>query len=199
MPNKPDIHRLIELHRLLLLFQNIKRMSYLPGEVKDQENDVEHSYFLAMVAWFLAPHFPHLDRDRMIRLALAHDLVEVHSGDTYVYGAQEHLATKAEREMAAIARLEEEWSDFSEMQQALQEYANKSSEEAKFVYALDKMLPPIINYLADGKAWLENGVTIEMFKAEKEKKIPKDSPIYPYYQQILAIFETKPELFKTHG
>ena len=198
MPNKPDIHRLIELHRLLLLFQNIKRMSYLPGEVKDQENDVEHSYFLAMLAWYLAPHFPHLDRDRMIRVALAHDLVEVHAGDTFVWGDQEQLNTKDERETAAIVRLEEEWSDFGELNQAIHEYKDKTSEEAKFVYALDKLTPAIVNYLADGRSWLENDITIEMFKIEKEKKIPKDSPVYQYYRQILAFFETKPELFKSH-
>lgn len=195
MRSKPNINRLIELHQLLISFQNIKRMSYLPGKIKDRENDVEHSYFLAMLAWFLAPHFPQLDRDRMIRLALAHDLVEVHAGDTFVFGKQEDIDTKIEREAVASKRLKEDWSDFDEVHDALEDYKNKGSEEAKFVYVLDKLTPAIVNYLSEGKSWLDHGVTIEMFRHEKEKKIPKDSPLYPYYLDILEFFQGQPGLF----
>lgn len=46
-----------------------------------------------------------------------------------------------------------------------------------------------------GKVWQEHGVTLEMFRAEKEKKIPVDSPVYPYYQKILAFLQSRPELF----
>ena len=195
MSTKPSIHRLIELEQLLLQFRSVNRMSYIPG-TNSRETDVEHSYFLAMMAWFLAPHFPKLDASKMIRLALAHDLVEVHSGDTFVYGDKKHLATKADREKQAIKKLHSEWSDFPDMTQNINDYAEKSSEEAKFVYALDKLLPPIINYLDNGRVWQENSVTIEMFKQEKQKKISKDSPIYPYYLEILDFFvKDKPQLF----
>lgn len=195
MDKKPDIHRLIELQKLLLAFGQVTRFTYLPGRDKKRENDAEHSYSLAMTAWFLAPHFPALDSGRLLKLALAHDLVEVHAGDTFVYGKQEHIQTKIEREQAALQQLQKDWPDFSEMTEALKEYEEKSSEEAKFVYALDKLMPPMINYLADGTVWREHSVTLDMFIAEKEKKIPTDSPIYPYYQEILAFFKTKPELF----
>lgn len=194
MATKPDMLRLIELQKLLLEFRNIQRASYLPGGGQ-RENDVEHSYFLAMAAWFLAPHFPLLSLEKMFRLALAHDLVEVHSGDTFVFGAQEQINSKPSRERTALRQLQQDWSDFPEMLDAIDEYANKASEEAKFVYALDKLLPPMINFLQGGRVWQENNVTIEMFKAEKEKKIPRDSPLFPYYEQILEFFLTKPELF----
>lgn len=194
MRKKPDIRRVIELQQLSLAFGQIKRMCYLPDQTT-RETDVEHSYTLALTAWFLAPHFPHLDAGRMLKLALAHDLVEVHAGDTFVYGEQEHIDSKLDREQAALARLRTEWSDFPEMTDMLEEYAQKSTEEAKFVYALDKLMPPIINYLAEGKIWHEHGVTIERFIAEKEKKIPKDSPMHSYYQEILTLFKTKPDLF----
>lgn len=191
---QPDIHRLIEFQKLLLAFGGVNRAAILPNTEK-YENDVEHSYSLAMFAWYLAPHFPQLDVNRMLRLALAHDMVEVHSGDTFVYGDQELIDSKPAREEAALEKLRKDWADFPEMAEAIAEYASRSSEEAKFVYTLDKMLPPMINYLAGGKVWRENNVTLEMFQQEKEKKIPEDSPIYPYYQQILEFFKTQPELF----
>jgi putative hydrolase of HD superfamily len=80
---KPDIHRLIAFEELLLRFRTIERMIPLPFSSQENENDAEHSYALAMTAWFLAPHFPHLDRDEVIRMALAHDLVELYAGDTF--------------------------------------------------------------------------------------------------------------------
>ncbi len=196
MDKKPDIHRLIELQKFLLTFGAIERVSCLPKPVSRRENDIEHSYFLAMAAWFLAPHFPKLDQHKMLLLALAHDLVEIHTGDTPAYGDQSHIDSKPEREKIARQQLAHDWLDFPEMSHAVQEYAEKVTEEAKFVYALDKLLPPMIHYLGGGKSWQDNGVTIERFIAEKEKKIPADSPIYPYYKEILAFFKTKPNLFK---
>jgi 5'-deoxynucleotidase YfbR-like HD superfamily hydrolase len=70
---KPDIHRLIELQKLLLQFQSIERVVHVPDNF-EYENDTEHSYNLTITAWFLAQYFPHLDRDKVIRFALVHDL-----------------------------------------------------------------------------------------------------------------------------
>ncbi|MGH7158012.1 MAG: HD domain-containing protein [Candidatus Saccharimonadales bacterium] len=168
---------------------------YIPG-LDRRESDIEHSYSLAMTAWFLAPHFPELDAGHLIKLALAHDVIEIQAGDTFVYGAQEHIDSKDERERTALAQLQKDWPDFPEMTAAVKEYADKSSEEAKFVYALDKILPPMMHYLGNGRVWQEHGVTKERFVALHEKRIAKDSLIYPYYQEILAFFQDKPHLFK---
>lgn len=93
MSDKPDIRRLLEFQKLLVQFQHISRVTHIPGSW-EAENDTEHSYNLAMTAWFLAPHFPQLDCDKLIRYALVHDLVEVHAGDTYIYADEATLASK---------------------------------------------------------------------------------------------------------
>jgi putative hydrolases of HD superfamily len=190
---KPDISRLAELHDFLLQFQMIKRGTYHPS-TKERESDVEHSYYLAMAGWMLAPHFD-LDTSKVIRLALAHDLVEVHSGDTPAYGDQKHVASKDDREHAALEKLTREWADFPDMLACIEDYKHKSSEEAKFVYALDKVMPAIMSYLGEGYAWKIQNITIDDFIAEKEKKIPRDSPIYPYYEELLAVLRDKPHYF----
>ena len=62
--SKPGIHRLIELQKLLQEFNSIDRVVHRKhGKSMQHENDTEHSYNLAMSAWFLAPHFPELDKD----------------------------------------------------------------------------------------------------------------------------------------
>lgn len=191
---KPDIKRLVDLHSLLLQFQAVIRASQVPGENRG-ENDVEHSYILAMGAWYLAPHFPELDSQKLIKIALAHDIVEIHAGDTPAFGPQEDIATKEAREKKALDRLAKEWADFPDMLEAILDYKNKASAEAKFVYALDKILPAILNYLSQGATWKRFNVTIEDFIVEKERKIPKDSPLWSYYEQLLALLKTHPEMF----
>jgi putative hydrolase of HD superfamily len=189
----PDIRRLIELQSLLLKFQDVERHTRHP-KTQRRENDVEHSYHLAMAAWFLAPHF-NLDTDRAIRVALAHDLVEIYAGDTFAFADQSDIDDKEAREDEALAQLRKEIADFPEVLECIEDYKGKMSEEAKFVYALDKVMPAIMNFLAKGDGWRANKVTIERFRAEKEKKIPQDSPIYPYYAELLAMLRETPEYF----
>lgn len=78
---------------------------------------------------------------------------------------------------------------------SIRDYKRKTSEEAKFVYTLDKLMPVIINILSEGGAWRKHKVTIEQLIAEKERKIPANSPLYAYYQELLAILRKTPHYF----
>jgi len=120
-------------------------MVRIPNQLDQKENDVEHSYALAMAGWFLAPYFPHLDESKIIRYALAHDLVEIHAGDTFAYGEQQHIDTKKAREQAAAEQLSREWPDFPDLHEAIRDYEERADAEAKFVYALDKIMPALMN------------------------------------------------------
>jgi putative hydrolase of HD superfamily len=183
---KPDIHRVIEFHSLLLQFQGIKRIVNLP-ETFEQENDIEHSYSLAMMAWFLCQYFPELDRDTVIRYALVHDLVEVHAGDTYIFADATQLDSKAEREAAALKKLVADWPDFPELTKEIVAYEAHSTPEAKFVYALDKVMPVIVIYLSKGYTWQKEGITPEQLHEIKKHKIAVSPEIQPYYDQLYKL------------
>lgn len=192
---KPDAQRLIDLQKLMVQFAAVERRVYLPAPLDRTENDVEHTYTLAMAVWFLAAYFPELDRDKLIRLALAHDLLEVHAGDTFAYGDGAALASKAAREARAATQLAHEWSDFPELKDAIDEYEHRKSAEAKFVYALDKVMVITLNILNGGKVWQKYGVTFEDFVAEKEKKVPVSPEVYTYYTQLRDLLIKQPYLF----
>jgi putative hydrolase of HD superfamily len=194
MRNKPELSRLVEFHDLLLSFQQIERGTHNPRDMAKRENDVEHSYYLAMMVWMLAPHF-NLDADKCIRIALVHDLIEIYSGDTFVYDQQAIIDSKAKREQEALAQLERDWPDLGHMAQVIKGYEHKDSEEAKFVYALDKVMPILMNVLSKGGAWAKNKITFERFKTEKDAKISPDSPIYEYYQELLNLLSESPHYF----
>jgi 5'-deoxynucleotidase YfbR-like HD superfamily hydrolase len=68
---KPDIHRLIEFQQLMLRFSVIERATRHPDNFEKHETDTEHSYSLAMAAWFLAQYFPQFDEHTIIKLSLS--------------------------------------------------------------------------------------------------------------------------------
>lgn len=193
--SKPDIHRLLEFQRLLLQFQAIERRIHVPPGTAALENDSEHSYGLAMIGWYLAQYFPELDRDRIIRIALAHDIIEIHAGDTYSYSEQHILDDKETREKLALEQLEADWRDFPEMLEAIHDYKAKDSPEAKFVYALDKLHPALIDYTNEGRGWRELGITAQMFRKEKDKKVPISPQINEYMDQLHELLSKQLHLF----
>jgi putative hydrolases of HD superfamily len=153
MNEKPAIQRLFDLQALLHQFHFVERSISLPGQQERRESDTEHSYTLAMTAWFLAQYFPELDTNTCIRLALVHDLVEIYAGDTFAYAQGKYLGSKSTREQAALDRIAKEWHDFPEMVSAIQTYEELVSDESCFVYALDKLMPPIVNFMTEGTSW----------------------------------------------
>jgi putative hydrolase of HD superfamily len=183
---KPDIGRLLEFQRLMVSFQAVKRVTHIPPQF-DAENDVEHSYTLAMTAWFLAPYFPVLDRDKLIRYALVHDLVEVHAGDTYIYGDKELIDSKSTREAAALKQLERDWPDFSDMTKSIRDYEHRQSAEAKFIYALDKIMPIMLIFIGEGYTWQKKSITPEMLDEVKRHKVKLSPEIQPYYDELYGL------------
>lgn len=78
--------KILEFQDLLKKFNHIKRDlgSIVAG--KDADNDVEHSYRVAMLCWMIIEEYKlKLDINKVIKYALIHDLVEVFAGDISIY------------------------------------------------------------------------------------------------------------------
>jgi putative hydrolase of HD superfamily len=195
-----SLDRVIDLQRLLLTFNDLERTLLLPStpdKPDRNETDTEHSYSLAMVAWYLAQNLPHLDTDKCIRYALVHDLIEIHSGDTFMYDKdQARHDSKAERERQAAATLAKDWPDFAGMNASIRDYEARDNPESKFVYALDKLMPMIINHLSEGKNYRRHGVTLSDVKQAKGRKVAVSPEVKSLYDELIAIFESRPAYFK---
>ena len=73
---------LVEIDRM----KTILRRNLIADGSK-RENDAEHSWHFAMMAMVLeeyAAEKKHINFDRVLRMALVHDLVEVYAGDTFM-------------------------------------------------------------------------------------------------------------------
>lgn len=185
MSGHPSIDRIAELQQFIADFAKIQRVPHLANNGRP-ENDVEHSYGLALTCWYLAPKIaPELSLESIFAYALAHDTVELHAGDTFIFASAEELASKSNREDKALTQLKKDWSDFPEMIDYAAGYKNKRDEEAKFVYAVDKILPVLMVNLGEKSAfWERHKITLQM-EADQKVTILKSSYVAPYYQKLL--------------
>jgi len=191
-----DLAHLFGFLDLLERFRVVERRVRHRGEER-LENDVEHSYQLAMAAWYVNEAGSlGLDTGLLLRYALAHDLVEAYAGDTpaYTRDAQER-ASKDAREAAAAERIAAEFPEFSELHDMIHAYEQRNDEEARFVYALDKLLPIINVYQDEGRTWHFEGVTLAMTRAYKAEKIAESPVVDKYFQELVALLEKNPGMF----
>jgi putative hydrolases of HD superfamily len=194
---KPGIKRLLELQKLLQEFVQVERVPKRQHNgTYAVENDVEHSYNLAMTAWFLAQWFPELDKDLVIKYALVHDLVEIYAGDTYAYASKAEIKAKHINEQKALKKLKKTWPDFAEMTNLIEDYETRSNAESRFVYALDKLMPIMLIFQNDGYTWKEKNITAKMLYDVKYKKVKLSPEVMPYFEQLHDLLLEHPEIIK---
>lgn len=186
------LENVLEFAQMLNAFRQVERVIYANGTDR-LENDSEHSYHLAMLAWYIADSGKlDLDKNLIIKYALVHDLVEVYAGDTYIYSEdREHTESKIDREHQALIRLKKEFPLSEDMFSAIDRYEKREDRESRFVYALDKVQPIIQTYLDSGRIWKEKRITWEMLFEYKTDKVALSPEIKPYFDELMALLREK--------
>lgn len=190
------IDNFLSFLRLTHEAHKVERTARIPGENR-YATMVEHSWQLAMAAWYIidTETLP-LNKELVLKYALAHDLVETYAGDTFIYDT-EAVSSKHERELAARDRIASEHPEFKELIQTIDVYEARQDEESKFLYALDKLIDPCNIYLEDGLLWREKAITLDMLSGHKEQKVRTSPLVYDLlYKDLWAkLKEREPELF----
>ena len=192
---KTDLEKLLNFVRFTHEIRNVQR-AILLETVNRHENDAEHGYQLALVAWFLIENNGlQLDKFRCVAMALVHDLAEAYAGDTIAFASEKDLAAQKQKEKEAIAKLRENWPDFGSLHELIEEYEHHETPEGRFVYSLDKLVPILNNYLYEGKIWKKEGITLDRLKAIKIGKVDISAEVNGYYQALIKVLEHEPNLF----
>ena len=181
-------------------FQNVERVIPVPG--KDRyENDAEHSYTFALLAWYLVDVLsPKLNKDLIIKYALVHDLVEVYAGDTYLFTEDSaYKKSQKEREARALEKIKEVFPEFKELHTCIEEYEKLETPESRYVYALDKVIPVLTIYL-DSKnktsLFKKKKITFEMMLEQKDYKISLSPEVEVLWKELKEFLrEKKTEIF----
>ena len=103
-----------------------------------------------------------VDVGQAVCMALVHDIVEIDAGDTFAYDTSEAADTKRAREEAAADRLfgaaaAEHWAPTSA--NCGTSTRRGDTPEARYVMAVDRLAPMLLNLAEGGSAWREYGIT----------------------------------------
>ncbi|MCL4860623.1 MAG: HD domain-containing protein [Caldilineaceae bacterium] len=134
-----------------------------PIGLERRENSAEHSWHVALLALLLVEHANQpVDPLRVVKMLLVHDVVEIDAGDTPAYAVVDRVALQA-RERAAAERLfgllpEDQAAEFHQL---WREFEARETPESKFANALDRFMPLLQNYYANGGTWAEFGANLD--------------------------------------
>ena len=135
----------------------VNRRTHIDGGAR-VENSAEHSWHLAMACWSIARSLGlDLSEERLLKLALVHDLGEIDAGDTFLYSRDRPAANKAERD--CVKRLERHNGNaISELSELWEEQETGNSMETKLLRAVDRLLPFLHNIALHGRIWKDYGI-----------------------------------------
>ncbi len=147
-----------------------------------RENSGEHSWHLALYAMVLRDQAaPGVQIDRVIRMLLLHDLVEIDVGDVPIHSAigQAHNseATQAAEAQAAARIFGLLPSDLAtEFLTLWQEFEEAATPDAIFAKSLDRVQPVMANLMSGGGTWVDYNVTSDQLDTRVGVKIAKGTP-----------------------
>ena len=188
----------LELGALAVKFAHVERVPRY-GEQR-RENDAEHSFMLALVATELARElYPSSMNPGLIsQYAIVHDLIEIKTGDVAtMILSEDELMTKEATEHAALEQLLEQLPPYT--RNLLYDYELQEDLEARFVRAVDKLLPVIVDIVGPGRQVMSEdyGITdiggLEAAHTSLHERIAKK---YGEFPELIANHAALCELFE---
>jgi len=128
-----------------------------------RESVAEHTWFIALMALLAHRRLDEpVNLERVLSMAIVHDLAEVEVGDIPYFETGDRKANKAELELAAIERIAAMLPvpEGEMVKQLWLEFEHGETPEAKFVRALDHLEVQVQHNLADLSTWepVEHGL-----------------------------------------
>ena len=146
------------------------------------ENSGEHSWHLALYALTLADQAePGVDINRVIRMLLLHDLVEIDVGDVPIHskGGTAHASSETvQAEQKAADRIfgllpPDLARDFRAL---WDEFEAAETPDARFAKSLDRVQPVMANLQSGGGTWITYDVTFDQLESRVGSKVERGAP-----------------------
>ncbi len=160
-----------------------------------RENSGEHSWHLTLYALVLADHAaPGVDINRVIRMLILHDLVEIDVGDVPIHSqnGEAHGSTAvAEAEARAADRIFGLLpADIGAPLRALWvEFEGNLTPDAVFAKSIDRVQPLLHNIASGGGSWIDYNVTFDQLEARVGTKVATGAPrLWPYVRDKARVF-----------
>jgi putative hydrolase of HD superfamily len=144
------------------------------------ENSSEHSWHIALYALVMAEHATKpVNVDRVIKMLLLHDLVEIDAGDVPIHSAAARDPTAQDAaEQAAADRifglLPNDQS--TALRRLWDEFEAAETDDAIFAKSIDRVQPVVSNLEAGGASWITYNVTRQQLQTRVGDKVMRGAP-----------------------
>ncbi len=127
-----------------------------------------------------------LDVSRVLRMLLIHDLVEIDAGDTFAYDAA-RVADQHDREARAAERIFGllPADQANEFRAYWDEFEARTTPEAKFAAAMDRLQPMLQNFFTEGASWRQHGVTRDRVIARNQHIADGAPAVWDYATRMI--------------
>ena len=184
---------MLDMAGFAMAFGAIQRATLLPDGTT-REDDATHTVMLGMIACSLAARFhPGLDVGKVAQYALVHDAQERYAGDVDTLTATpDERAAKAADEAAATDRIDREFGDtLPWLPSTIRAYETMADAEARFVKAVDKLLPLLTEVLSGMAGTRARGVGAAALAAHYDRQVDE---IALYASDFPVVFEVRQRL-----
>jgi|GEM_PF-87496 len=166
---KSQLSFLNEIEKLKVVYRRKRTIDHARFE-----NSAEHPWHLALTALVLAEHADaqHLDLFKVMKMLLIHDLVEIYTGDAWLYdsgGTRDQAAKEHQSAVNLFGELPEDQG--AEFLSLWREFEKRSTPEAAYAAAIDA-LQPLSNHILSADP------------AEQIEWKPKQSTVLEYKRRI---------------
>lgn len=183
-----DVTALVDLGGLALTFGRVNRITYHQDSLT-LESDTDHTVMLGWICCaFAEKHFPDLDLGLIAQFCLAHDLPEVYAGDTPTLRiTTKEREAKKHREDSARRRISMDFqSSLPWVADTVNWYESQNTREARYVKAMDKLVPKITHIL-------NYGITFKMQVMTRDELLQRYATQLDELKEYASDF---PELFE---
>jgi putative hydrolase of HD superfamily len=129
--------KLLEFWKLLGNLKTIPRTGWLVRGVAMPETVAAHNWRVSLIAYHLSNFYPDADKEKIILMALYHELGETKLGD--VPTPMGSYFSKDEVELQICEDIFKEYELFSKDKEIIREYFEKETLEKRIVVAADKI------------------------------------------------------------
>ena len=155
------------------------------------ENSGEHSWHLTLYALVLADQAgPEVDINRVIKMLILHDLVEIDAGDNPIFGDYDAAEMEAQEQIAAnriFGLLPDDLRD--DLRSIWEEFEAAESPTARFAKSLDRFQPPMQNLASGGGSWTDYNVSEAQIEEKVGRKIAIGAPaLWSYARARISNF-----------
>lgn len=155
------------------------------------ENSAEHSWHLTLYALVLADQAgPEVDINRVIKMLILHDLVEIDAGDNPIFGDYDAAEMEAQEQIAADRIFGLLPADLRiALRSIWEEFEAAESPSARFAKSLDRFQPPMQNLASGGGSWTDYNVSEAQIEEKVGRKIAIGAPaLWSYARARISSF-----------